>query len=67
MNRGKISCINLVRPNRKLPVFRVTRPYLNLLLNPRIFSGFLEKIYNFMDFERQNASQNDYIFVHKKK
>ena len=25
-------------------VFRVTRPYLNLLVKPRIFSGFLEKI-----------------------
>ena len=28
---------------RKIPVFRVTRPYLNLLVKPRIFSGCLEK------------------------
>ena len=32
----------LLRSNKKY-VFRVTRPYLNLLLKPRIFSGFLEK------------------------
>ena len=34
------------RPNKKIPVFRVTRPYLkDLLVNlkPRIFSSFLEK------------------------
>ena len=29
--------------NKKLLVFRVTRPYLNLLVKHRIFSGFLEK------------------------
>ena len=41
-----MSCI---RPNKKIPVLRVTRPYLNLLVKPRIFSGFLEniKIYAF--------------------
>ena len=33
----------MVRSNKKIPVFRVTRPYLNLLVKPRIFSGFLEK------------------------
>ena len=27
-------------PNKKIPVFRVTQPYLNLLVKPRIFSGF---------------------------
>ena len=32
-----------IRPNKKIPEFRVTRPYLNLLMTPRIFSGFLEK------------------------
>ena len=33
------------RPNKKkIPVLRVTGPFLNLLLKPRIFSGFLEKI-----------------------
>ena len=50
----------IFRPNKKIPVLRVTRPYLNLnlLMKPRIlFSGFLKK-YNFMHFERQNAFQN---------
>ena len=28
---------------QKISVFRVTRPYLNLLVKPRFFSGFLEK------------------------
>ena len=32
-----------MRSNRKIPVFSVTRPYLNLLVKPRIFSGFLKK------------------------
>ena len=36
----------------KIPVFRVTRPYL---VKPRNFSDFLEKIYNFMHFERRNS------------
>ena len=31
-----------VRPNVKIPVFRVTQPYLNLLVKPRIFFRFLE-------------------------
>ena len=31
-----------IRPNKKIPVFRITRPYLNLLVKPRFFSGFLE-------------------------
>ena len=43
--------ILLIRPNKKIPVFRVTQPYLNLLVKPRFFSGFLKK-YNFMHFER---------------
>ena len=46
-----------IRSNRKIPVFSVTRPYLNLLVKPRIFSGFLKKNF-FMYFERQNAFQN---------
>ena len=29
----------LIRPNKKIPVFRVTRPYLNLLAKPRIISN----------------------------
>ena len=42
----KILCAdpNIIRPNKKIPVFWVTRPYLNLLVKRRIFSGFLEKI-----------------------
>ena len=28
---------------KKIPVFRVTRPYLNLLMKPRIFSRFSGK------------------------
>ena len=38
-----------LRPNKRIPVFRVTPPYPNLLMRPRIFSGFLEKKYNFMN------------------
>ena len=47
----------MIRLNKKIPVFRVTQPYLNLLAKPRFFSGCLEK-HNFMHFERQNAFQN---------
>ena len=43
-----------IRPNKKILVFRVTRPYLNLL-KPRIFFRFCGKIYNFMLFERHFA------------
>ena len=28
---------SMTRPNKKIPVFRVTRPYLNLLVKPRFF------------------------------
>ena len=31
----------------------VARPYLNLLVNLQFLSGFLEKKYNFMHFERE--------------
>ena len=31
-------------PNKNITMFRVTQTYLNLLVKPRIFSGFLEKI-----------------------
>ena len=30
------------RPNKKIPVLWVNQPYLNLLVKPRNFSGFLE-------------------------
>ena len=33
----------VLRPNKKIPVFRVTVPYLNLLVKPKK-SGFLEKV-----------------------
>ena len=50
-----------IGPNEKISVFRVTLPYLNLLVKPRICSGFLDF---FMNFERRNAFQNaeQYIF-----
>ena len=35
--------IQTLRPNKKIPVFRVIQPYLNLLMKPRFFSGFLGK------------------------
>ena len=53
-----LTYIFLIRPNKKISVFRVTRPYLNLLVKPRTFFRFSGKIYNFMHFERQNAFQN---------
>ena len=37
----------------KLPVFRVTRPYLNLLVEPRTFFRFSGKNIIYMHFERQ--------------
>ena len=46
--------IDSVRPNKKIPVFRVTRPYQNLLVKPRFFSGFLGKKYNFNAYVFQN-------------
>ena len=36
-------------------LFRVTQPYLYLLVKPRFFSGSLEK-YKFTHFERRNAA-----------
>ena len=33
----------LIRSNKKIPVFRVTRPYLNLLVKPRILLRFSGK------------------------
>ena len=46
---------------KKIPVFRVTRPYLDLPVKPRIFQVFWTK-YNFMHFERQFAFQNAGFF-----
>ena len=43
---------------QKISVFSVTQLYLNLLVKPRIFSGFLKKKYNFMHFEMGNAFHN---------
>ena len=40
---------DVIRPNKKkIPVFRVTQPYLNLLLKPRKFFRFSGKKYNFI-------------------
>ena len=35
-----ISGVSLVGPNIKILVFKVTRPYLNLLIKPRFFFRF---------------------------
>ena len=35
--------MNCVGQIKKISVFRVTRPYLNLLVKPRLFSDFLKK------------------------
>ena len=43
----KQGCLNLIFLSgqiKKIPVFRINQPYLNLLVKPIIFSGFLEKI-----------------------
>ena len=32
-----------IRPNKKIPVFRVTQPYLNLLVKPKSFFRFSGK------------------------
>ena len=32
--------VHSIRPKNKVPVFKETRPHLNLLVKPRIFSGF---------------------------
>ena len=37
------SILKLVGPNKKIPVFGVTGLYLNLLVKPSFFSGFLGK------------------------
>ena len=47
----KFPRINLIRPNEKIPVFRITWSYLNLLAKPRIFQDFLKN--SFMHFERE--------------
>ena len=35
--------LDTMKPNKNIPVFRVTRPYLNLLVKHRIFLVFLEE------------------------
>ena len=45
-------------------MFRVTQPYLNLRMEPRIFSGFLEKKYNFSILI---GEKYNYIFFSAKK
>ena len=53
-----MNLIVLIGQIKKIPVFRVAPPYLNLLVKPRIFFRFSGKKYNFMHFERRNAFQN---------
>ena len=43
-DKGESADAQVIRPSKKVPVFRVTRPYLNLLMKPRIFLVFLENI-----------------------
>ena len=44
-------CLSQIRPNKKnTPVFRVSQPYLNLLVKPSFFFRFSGKIYNLMHF-----------------
>ena len=65
-----ISVRLLIRPNKKIPVFRVTQPYINLLVKPRIFFRFSGKKNNFIHFERQNLFKIHkivFFFPEKKK
>ena len=34
-----------IRPNKRIPVFRVPRPYLNLLVKPEFFQVFFKKTF----------------------
>ena len=47
-----------MKNEKKIALVRVTRPYLNILVKPRIYSGFGGKKYNFMHFERQDGFKN---------
>ena len=49
----------------KIPVFRVTRPYLNLLMKPRISFRLSGQKYNFMHFERPFKMHQNHIFPEK--
>ena len=40
---GQYPILIVIKQNKKIPVFRVTRPYLNLLVKPRIFFRFSGK------------------------
>ena len=43
-------------PNKiKIPVFRVTQPYLSLMVKPGFFFQVFWKKYNFMHFERRKV------------
>ena len=50
-----LSFNSISRPNENIYMFRVTRPYLNSLVKPRIVFRISEKKYNFMHFKRRNA------------
>ena len=58
MNEFMKSAVSVLGQIKKIPLFRVIRHYLNLLVKPRILFRVSEKKYNFMHFERRNAFQN---------
>ena len=62
-----LHCLNEAKL-KKIPVFRVTGPELNLLVKPRFFFQVVWEKYYFMHFERQKAFQNasNNIFSRKK-
>ena len=42
-DKGESADAQVIRPSKKVPVFRLTRPYLNLLMKPRFFFSFFGK------------------------
>ena len=71
-----VSGYPLLSTNKNIPVFRIIRPYLNLLVKPRIFSGFLErsiiscilKAYFFYKMHKIIFfPEKSYVFLHKLK
>ena len=60
----------VLRPNKKIPVFRVTQPYLNLLVKPRIifrFSGEKNIILCILKGEMPFKMHKIIFFFQKKK
>ena len=59
----KIGFIGALLGQIEIPLFRVTRPYLNLLVEPRTFFRFSGKIYNEMPFKMYKII---YFFLERK-